>query len=323
MNSDLKYIAVSALDHKKNAPIIPIPDLNIPNITIPQHLTTKRIIENTDTISTYIRPLFNSITKENILQVREELRRIIIAKAHSIEKLDEVANEILENFLISEKNIKNYMQLLNAVYNASILIADAKTPDKRLCSVGNLFLDKCKNLIYKSIHKNNIEKLSKLDLDDNDQLDVYNREREKIINLILTLCELYNQRNEPLIKLNGKHLFYVIKFILDTHHEIRLKLIEIGNPYEDDPPENNNLEEEEWIESYESLNRMCNLYAEQICIFLNIEGKQFRLDKNIIDDPSYGKELNLSSLIDRFHFEVFPFITEPYIKSKYDNLKNL
>ncbi len=303
-----QFISVEKLIEFKNQKVKPIDGLNIPNITVPQHLVSKkRTTEANDSLAINIRHLFNSLTSDNMSSVREQLRAVIVAKAQSVETLEEIAQEILMNFIISEINIKNYMHLLNAVSAACVLInptADKSTTGKNVSpTIGNFFLQKCRELIFKNISESNIRNLAKIDQDDPDQLDIYNREREKIINLIATICCLYEQRHTPNVKLSAIQLHHLMNTIFMSYNKLQEKMKELGNPYED----GEYCKDEE---EYEILRKMCNLYAEHLYVFMSKEAKEFS------KDPDQIKGQTLKTMVDRFRTEIIPTLTESYLISK-------
>ncbi|MEM0354203.1 MAG: hypothetical protein QXW79_01340 [Thermoplasmata archaeon] len=286
----------------KNQNVKPIDGINIPNITIPPHLMSKkRPTETVSTVSITIRHIFNSLTSDNIPDVREKLRTIIYTQIKNVEMLREVADEIFHNFIVSEQNIKNYMCLLNAIWNASILVQDSSGKNVSP-TIGNLFLNKCKNMIFEFICEDNIRRIASLNTDDNDELDIYNRERDKIINLIITICYLYEQRKTSLIKVTAVQVFSVMEKIMNTYEKLQNKMKELGNPYNDEDC----LDENE----YEILRKMCTLYAEQIYTFLVREGKEFIADTTNVNGRT------LKHLVERFRDEVFTTLTEPYLITK-------
>lgn len=306
-------IPVQQLISLKNRKVQSIEGLNIPNITIPPCLVTKkRITEAVDSLSINIRQLFNSITSENISIVKEQLRNIIVAKAQNAETIEEIAQEILLNFIISEQNIKNYIHLLNSVSSACVLLSTNKNiapNDKSNVSptIGNIFLKKCREMIFDCIDVANIRKLAVMDQDDEDQLDIYNRGREKIINLITTICCLYEQRSTANIKLTATQLFCLINTILTHHKNTQSKMNELGNPYEI-----NDCKDE--IE-YEILRKMNILYAEQLYTFMYREAKEFN------KDPELVKGQCLKIVVNRFKKEIIPTLTEAYLVSKCDSIE--
>lgn len=290
--------------------IKPIDDLNIPNITIPQNLMgKKRSTEINETITISIRHLFNSLTSDNISEIKQQLKNTI-TKAQNSEMIEEIAQEILSNFLISEKNIKNYMQLLNSVHMNCILLKSQNkqndgTPNVTP-TIGNYFLRKCGNMIFGYISEENIRRLAQLDQYNDDELDRYNREREKINNLIVTICCLYEQRKTSYIKLTSIQLYVLIDTILMYYQRCQSKMKELGNPYQ-----NEQCSDES---EYEILRKMCSLYAEQLYILMKNEAKEFINDQTII------KGNTLKKLVDRFRNEVIPTLTEAYLISKCESI---
>lgn len=299
-----KTISVKKLIELKDQKVKPIDNLNIPNITIPAHLLgKKRPTESDDSLSVNIRLLFNSLTPDNIAIIRERLRSIIVEKARTPMMIEEIAQEILSNFLVSESLIKNAMYLLNAVHTACVQLPPSEKTDKKLVSptIGNYFLEKCRSLIYKSIHTDNIRRLATMDIDDMDQLDAYNRDREKIINLIITICSLYEQRKTTYIKLGAPQIYGLMNDIFTIYSQLQTKMKELGNPYEEDCQDE---------DEYETLRKMCNLYAEHLYTFMSKEAKEFQSDATIIKDKT------LSQMVERFQKEIVPTLTEAYLISK-------
>lgn len=301
-------ISIAQLRILKNKTVKPIDNV-IPNVTMPPHLLVKkRATETEDTLSTNIRQLFNSLTTDNIARVRENLRNVVCTKAQKIELLEEVAKEMLENFIIDEKNIPNYMHLLNAVWNASIWIQGPGSEKVISPSIGNYFLTKCKHMIHNFISEENIKKLAEIGVQDmnDDQLDFYNRERDKIINLIATICQLYKQRNTAFLKLTAMQLYPLITNILDSYEQCQRKMRELGNPYENEECEDEN--------EFEICKKMCSLYAEQLYAFM------FRLGKDFKNDPTQIKGQTMLHSIERFKNEVIPTLSEEYLRINCESL---
>jgi len=211
------------LQWKKICRMKPIDGLHIENITIPAHLASKkRITEAPDTIAIHVRKFFNSVTEHNVASVQKQLIEIVISKAQNVASIIEIADEILKSFMVAgEQNIKNYIQLLNVIHSAQILVPDS--PEGTSKTIGYYFLQKCRDTIFDKIGETNVSSLAKMDLDDPDQLDTYTREREKIINLIITICGLYDQRNTTFFKINRMPIFSVVKNLLDVYQKYHKK----------------------------------------------------------------------------------------------------
>lgn len=299
-------ISVQTLLKLRDQKTKPIDALVIPNITVPPHLVSKkRATETNNSLSVNIRQLFNSLTKENIALVKEKFRQVIVADTQSVEKLKEIANEILENFIISEMNIENYMHLLNSVSTACVLIAPSGTdsgPGKNVSPpLGNFFLQTCRDMIFEKIGEKNIRSLAELDQDDSDQLDKYTREREKIINLIITICCLYEQRHTAHVKLTAIQLYFLMNTIFTYHSQLQEKMKELGDPYESDCSNE---------EEYEICRKMCNLYAEQLYTFMSKKAREFSKDPELVKGQTLGELVNL------FKTKIVPTITEEFLISK-------
>jgi len=116
----------------KDKAVKPIECVIIPHITVPSHLASKkRSTESNNSIAIDIRQLFTSVIDSNVDKIVEQLRAIVYAKAQNIPILTEVAEEMLQNFIIHEqRNVRLYMPLLNAIHNASILISDSDQAKK-------------------------------------------------------------------------------------------------------------------------------------------------------------------------------------------------
>jgi hypothetical protein len=308
-------ITFEQLVELKKRKAVPISGLDIPNIAVPSHLASKkRSTEASDNLSTNIRYLFNSLTPDNIAAVKQQLRDTIVGKAKKVEDLDETADEILSNFVISESHIGNYMHLLNSISGICVFITPVSgSPDGKnnlSPSIGNLFLKKCRDLIFKSTSQDHIRSMASMDTDDDDQLDTFNRQKEKIINLIITICNLYEQRNTPNIKLTANQLIPLIKNIVTQHEMLQEKMKALGNPYDDD--ETVECEDEE---EYEICRKMCNLYAEQLYTFIAKKGTEFVKDQTAFQGETLG------NLVAVFKKEIVPTITEAYLVSKCEDLE--
>ena len=312
INITPKSISIDQLLYLRNYKVKPIEGLIIDDITIPTHLMgKKRQTETADTLSTRIRLLFNTLTVENIQSVKEQLQTTIIEKAKTSDILDEVAVEILHNFFTSEQNIGIFMHLLNAVSNIGVLPAPSTQQRTNrptvYYTIGNKFLQECKKNIFAMIDPDNIKKLALMDLDDDDVLDQYNKERVRILNLIITLCYLYHQRDNPsLIKLNAKHLIPLLSKIIIQYKILQKEMVELGNPFDGDEC----LDEDKYIAN----SKMCNLYSEQLYTFIKRGGKDF------VKDPTLFENKSLLDIIEDFKTNIVPTFTESYLIRNCDTM---
>lgn len=291
-------------------PFEPI-NIDIPNINIPLAMAVKnRTTEAPNTISINIRGLLNSLTSDNILQVKEKIREVIINKVQNIDMLNEIAHELLEQFIISEHHVKNYMQILNSIHAAKIMMVDESTNDKKLSdTIGNCFLKQCRIMIMKKISEENVLDLAKFNLDDYSQLLIYNKEKSKILNLIIVICCLYEQRTTTYIRINAEQIFSVMNKIFDIYKKLQLKMLDLGNPYEEECKD----EEEYFI-----CEKMCTIYAEQLYTFI------YKCYDLFMDDKTPIKlgvtNLTMKDVILKFKSEIVPTLTETFLISKCSEL---
>lgn len=267
-----------------------------------------------------VRKLFNSVTKDNITEVKNELRKMVTEylvktpKDHIPDEMNSIANEMLHNFIVSESNIKIYMQMLNAIFNVAVNHIDQNTGEPvQSKPIAYYFLNNCKNLVLKNISEETIRSLAVKNSDDEDELDSFNKEKAKICNLILTICSLYDQRTSSNIKLTAVPVHNVINIILSKHAELITRMKNLGNPYEDDVE---CLDEVE----YECLGRMCSIYTELIIVFFDCEYESFMTDltiisnKIIVDGLDIVRNETLADIVNRFKEEIFPKIAEPHMR---------
>ena len=298
-----KTISINKFLSYKNQSVKPIDGFKLNNIMIPPHLASKkRATEAEDKLVINIRQLFNSLSSDNIYTIKEQLRFIIIAKAKTSEMLSEVAEEILLNFLINENNIKNYMHLLNAISPMCNAIDDTNSVSR---TIGNFFLNNCRNMIFENISEEKVRSLAVMDQYDPDELDKYMIERERMSNLIITLCYLYEQRDTGTIKIRAIQLYSVLNTIFKNYDKIQKSMLQLINS----DGECNDEDE------YEILKKMCTIYAEQLYTFISKSGKDYFEDKTIINGETMG------DLVRRFKSDIVPTLTEAFLISKCDEME--
>jgi len=224
------------------------------------------------------------------------------------EKLVEITTELLNSFIICDpKLLPVYMKLLNMISNVAIQWTHPETLEiTQSDPIKSYFLKNCKKLIYDYISENNIRLLSSKNLDDPDEEDFYHKEKNKIVNIIMTICSLYDQRNNTTdIKLMAPHINGILCDILNICIKLITTMKELGNPYEIDDCK----DEIEYILSH----RMCIFYSELILVFLDKEFSSFMNDKTPI---SKNTTLTLSDFVHKFKEIIFPILEEPYLIAK-------
>lgn len=305
---------VSFLRSKVACPTIPIPGLgSIPNTVAIDNTKKKTAISE-------LRSLFNSVTKLNIENVKKDLHTSIIGflikttESNVAEEMNGIANEILQNFIASECNIKIYIQLLNAIFNIAVNHIDSVSGKPVISKpIAHYFINNCRALIFKYISEEHMRMLAMKNLDDDNEEDYFNKEKAKICNLIITICSLYDQRNTTNIKLTAVQIYGVINAILLKYSELSVRMKKLGNPYEEDC--------EDEIE-YECLSKMSRMYAEQIIVFLDAEYQPFINDTTIVQEKVIldGKQViqnkSLFDLVTIFKNTIYPNIMEPHLKQK-------
>lgn len=289
-----------------------ISGFDVQNLTVPPHLVSKkRITEAANTVSVLIRTLFNSITndEDKMQAAKDHLKSIVHEKVTSVEIIDEIANEILENFLISAQNIANYIQLLNVIDRACIPMPSDGPEPKHSRTLGYHFLQRCRIAIFKYISDKHIRELGELDLEDADETDDYNKARDKINNLILTLCSIYDQRTTHTLNVTALHLYPLLNTIMNAYSNCMKQMDDLGDPYKGD-----GVCKDEKL--YFTTQRMSILYAEQIYTFMSQKAYEFNQDATEVKDAFNPKTIcTLADAVNRFRNDIVPTFTERYMIS--------
>lgn len=313
-----KTIPVEYFMEHRSDKVKPIQGLTIPNIIFPKELSNKRSTEVSDTLVNYVIRLRNTMTSENIPIIKEKLRESIMEKANSEEDLRDVAQVLLDTFLIGGTNISNCMHLLNAVYRAQFNTSKqndnavektTSTTPVKIHSIGFFFLDKCRNKIFEYISADNIRKIASLNKDDVDELDEYHRQRDNIFNLIETVCYLYEQRKSDNIKLSARQLIPLMGQIYNSYMTASKRAKELGNPYEGEDCEDET--------EYEILSEMSSIYALLLCSFIKREYKEFMEDLEEVSIVIGGQKTNcqLKKIIELFKVDVIPTLTNDGVRT--------
>lgn len=274
-----KTYSVTFLLSKMNEIVEPIPNLTIQNITIPASLQKKRATQSADSIETNIRALFNSVTTDNLEKLKESLFKIVVEKAQTSALLERVANEIFENFLISEANIINYLVLLNKVQRCAVSYDDPETKEKKISkTIGFFFLEKCRKQFFDFSKPVMMEKLAKLNQDDEDEFDQYNRERERMLNLIVTICVLYQNRNKKdCLSLTVSQMGPCLTDLVKNYVVVLKKYESLLDPETGDS-------KDEFFDQNEINRKMLILYAEEIYTVLARTGQEFFKEDRVASD---------------------------------------
>lgn len=315
-DDDKIIYSVHFLMAHKSDKTVPIPGLAIPNINFPSEMKSQKIINN-NTISEAIRPFFNSVTTTNIKEVCEKLRAIIMKKIKKPAELKEVASEILDHFMLNETGIPVYLEMINSVHDITMSIKvpnEDGTISETKKTINYYFIDECRIRIMIFVReRSTIQKLAELDLGDEDQLDKYNKEREKMLNLIITLCEIYKSRNTGGITISGKNLISCITFLLNNYNNTIKEHLSEKTKYENELLDKLDKGEEidddyEMMQKLDILKKMSVLYAEQLYMFL-LKGM-----------PDLKKESDIKNIITRVKEEVVPTLEAGHLIANYNEI---
>lgn len=288
---------------------------------------TVPISNNKDAVISEVRKLFNIVAISNIEEIKRDLRTNLISHLTRIaqedvtEEMNEISLEILNNFIVFDTNIKINISMLNSIYNLAPSNKDRNTGVMiESKPIAFYFVNNCREMFFKLISEENIQKLASLDQDDEDQLDIYTKEKNKIFNLISTMCALFDQRN------NAKSIFLPLGSIygsfntlLQKYYGLTAKMNELGDPYDDtvectDP------------DTYDLLNAMRSIYLEFLIVFLKLEIKSFKDLNEIFTQEKRENggitiiEKKLNHLLVEFKSKVYPLIKETYFRSRCDEL---
>jgi hypothetical protein len=260
-------------------------ELNLPNVEIPSHMSKKiRKIS----AECAIRFVFNNVTTGTIESSKIELHKKITEYAGTPADMMEMAEEMLQNFMISEDNIDMFLPLIQHTHNI-------KCPtDSR--SIGIIFLNKCGMTLSHMTSLDEVTKMASMDTDgDLDQTDKYNKICNKIACLIKTICLLYMRPDKKKLFVASPKLTGLVDIIITNCIHSSQLMDKIGDPYDLD---------QECEDETEFFIQECvrSIYIDHLILFMEYSAKTLILDPTVTD----GK--TPKQLLDKFHSEIVPMI---------------
>ena len=290
------------LTRKREGPVKPRDHFDIPNICIPEALAYKRI-ESGNSLVIEVRSIFNSVNRDNIDQMKDKLKQVIVTRTKTVEDLNLIADEILHCMIDTDNNVDMFLPILNSVHSACI---DESKEDKPALSqsLGSIFLGKCYAEFVKFSDIKEVERLATLSDDITDEFTEYNDTKAKMFNLIEVISKIYNQRKTPnVMKLTSQRIHVVLSKLLDRHVECQDRI------------ERGEEAAEEATTDEEILEKMAHIYAEYIYTFLK-NSPSIATDTEIISPDS-----SLSKLISIYKTDVVPRMTQEYLRALVKELK--
>lgn len=286
-------IPINVFFHYVDRIIIPKNIPNIPNITTPKHLTIKE--KKTTPVQT-IRFNLNSLSKDNKEKKCDAIKGLLKTVKDDA-TLSSISAEILENFIIGEINIDNYLYVLESIGNFYL-----EKNDNNKRTLKSIFLNDCRRKIYDYIDRNNMSELALLNTDDDDDFDLFNKKKDKISNLVTTICRIFNRSNDSIVKLGENNICCLVKDILGIYETIQNEMVLVGDPLNPDTVCDDEFK-------YENLRKSCSVYAEILyLVFFNC---------------IFNKNSELNTLFDTFKKKIIPTLTEAFLKSKCSTLVSL
>lgn len=291
---------VANMDQKVPA----IPDISIAKIVIPDHLlpvVTDNISVNS--ISKKIRYYFNNTTPQSLVIIKPKLSEYMSLNMTSLENYTEIVDEIFENFLVNSEVINDYMELLNHVQMIQY------DDNGKIKTVGNGFINKCGQVAHDIISYKKIRELASYNLSNDDDLDKYNRYKDRVKNLFLTICSLYDQRHITKLSVNIEHIYPLISLMINYFMNCMRQLSTLSSKHGSD------LELTRSNESDINLfKKMSNIYAGFIYIFIKREKYNFLQDTNRTKQNE-----TMSSIVTMFEKNIVPKITDGALLSLVNN----
>lgn len=307
-------------------------NLGINNITVPNNLMPRHFGNNESMIKLKIRELLNTVTKESIVSSVNKLRAVIDEETKERgEKADssilvDIAQEFLDTFLVSGKQLNEHLQLLNHIRliaikehatrasqsSQSSQISQSHNTNVKMIlskSISEYFTDMLKDKYMLLVAESNVRKMAMRDMDNPDEQDLYYREEEKIINIINLICAMYNHRTTENIRLSSTHIIIVFNKLLTNYSKVSECLKKLGHPDDDC------LDEDE----YDICRKMATIYEKMMYTLLKDYHADMMTDtlplKKKDNTGKIIQEIKLSDLINTFKKEVIPNICEMYLIS--------
>jgi hypothetical protein len=279
-------------------------------------------ISTSESVISDIRKIFNIVTSNNVDSIKDGLRELITGHLvrtvpDEVEKeMNNISLEILNSFIVYESNINIYLQMLNNIYTITINNINENTGvPVQLGPIGKFFLENCRLLMNKHMSEEYVKNIITMDQENEDELDLMNKEKNKIFNLITTICALFSKRAiKSHIKISVEVIYRIVSFLIQKYIEINDKMNKLGNLYAGEPCS------DEF--EFECLYNMRAFYTEQILAFIKTEYQAFMNDptavtgKRQVDGKLIIFEEKLSDLVQRFKTIILPNISESHIKMK-------
>jgi hypothetical protein len=282
-------IDIDVLRTLAKQPTKPIDGLVLPNISIPASMMGKvRATQATDSIRIRIRKYLNAITVDNVDSIRQNIDKVVCESAQTSDDLNEIANELLSNFIQNGRSIKQFLKIFNQISMFAVPegVNQNGTPIPSK-TIGVYFIAACGLKIKSTISRATMQENANLDMSDPDMEDKYNGNRERAINLIQTVCELYKQQTSQEVpkpkSLSSKAVYEVIESLLDCHFDM----------------------------ISEANTKIAHICAEYLYHFMQFGIKLFMADKTAVKGSS-----TLADLVKRFSDNVVPKMTESYLIEK-------
>lgn len=255
-------------------------------------------------ITEQVRVIINGTTSDSLEKMKRTLQVEVSKNAAKEADLDEIA-DIFLNFMIKaespdksddpSKVILMIMSLLNSVYAAASSEPTKGTASK---TIGRFFLEKCRTTVFSKIQGKVIQEFAEKTEEGDDGTNEYLTFKSRLINLVVIICLMYEQRKQPKICIQFKQIHSVIEELFNLHknsHEQWSKM--------KDSKDSN--------DRYKSrvLRTICDTYAELLMEFLSRVKSSFELEAAENRDSAHKIQT-------RFQKQVVDTLPDGLIKTK-------